>query len=98
MTDPLHSLILRRLATVKNDVIAVAIGHDVSHVCRIGSGERGIKLEELGLFLGALGLRVVEVGGDSLTLPAEQVRALKVLARAGLRILGGTDELKMTGD
>lgn len=88
MTDTLHGLILRRLAAIKNEAVGLAIGHDGSHVCRIGSCERGVKIDELERFLGALGLRVIEVGGDSVTLPAEQVRALKVLARGGLRFLG----------
>lgn len=91
MTDPLQTLILRRLAAVKNDAVAQAIGHDESHVSRIGTGERGVRLAELGAFLGALGLKVIEVGGDSVTLPAEKLRALKVLARDGLRHIGGDE-------
>ncbi|NMF98412.1 hypothetical protein GPA27_13555 [Aromatoleum toluolicum] len=91
MTDPLQTLILRRLASVKNEEVGRAIGHDESHVSRIGRGERGLRLEELGAFLESLGLKVVEVGGDSVTIPAEKLRALKVLARDGLRHIGGDE-------
>lgn len=91
MTDALHSLILRRLAAVKNEHVAQAIGHDESHVSRIGTGDRGVRLVELGAFLEALGLKVIEVGGDSVTIPAEKLRALKVLARDGLRHIGGEE-------
>lgn len=88
MTDPIQTLILRRLAAVKNDEVGKAIGHDESHVSRIGKGERGIRLDELGPFLTALGLQVVEVVSDSVTLSARKVRALKEFAFDGLRSLG----------
>lgn len=91
MTDPLQTLILRRLASVKNEEVGRAIGHDESHVSRIGRNERGLRLEELGAFLDALGLKVIEVGGDSVTLPKEEVRSLQVLARKGLRLIGGDE-------
>ena len=91
MTDPQQSLILRRMAVVKNDVVGRAIGHDESHVSRIASGERGIRIGEIAAFLGALGLQVVEVGGDSVTLPTRKLRALKELAFDGLRQIGGDE-------
>lgn len=92
MTDPLQSLILRRLAATKFSPVASAIGHEESHVSRIASDERGIRLSQLGPFLSALGLRVVEVGGDAVTIPAEKLRALQVLARDGLRFIGESEE------
>jgi hypothetical protein len=42
-------------------------------------------------FFLSLGLRLVEVGGESVTLPAEEVRAMRVLARKGLRFIAGDD-------
>ena len=84
MNRNLHAEILRRAAAVKNTTIAAAIGHDDGHVSRIHSGERGLKLEELEVYLGALGLKVIACDGDLMSLPAEEVRALRVLARKAL--------------
>lgn len=55
----LHVL-MQRLATVKNQVVSVAIHKDESTVSRIASGESGVKLEDLQAFLGSLGLKVVD--------------------------------------
>jgi transcriptional regulator with XRE-family HTH domain len=82
---PLQTLVLRRLASVKHKAVAEALGTDESKVSRIASGERGINLERLEAFLRELGLVVVEVGGNAVTIPAEKYRALQVLAREALR-------------
>jgi len=79
-----EALILRRLATVKNQVVGEAIGHDDSHVSRIAANERGIRLRELEAFFKALGLRVIECDGATVTLPADELDALKLFARKGL--------------
>lgn len=91
MSNSVHSLILRRLASVSNSAVGRAIGHDESHISRIAKGERGIRISELDAFFQALGLRVDEYGGDAVTLPAEEVRAMRVLARKGLRYVGGDE-------
>lgn len=83
----LHAAILRRLAQIKSAPVAAAIGHDESHISRVASGERGIRISELQAFLAALGFEVVETGGNSVTLPREKLRALKVLARDALNFM-----------
>lgn len=54
--------ILRTVATVKNQVVAQAIGVDDSTITRITSGESGVKLDRLQPFLACLGLKVVPWG------------------------------------
>lgn len=91
MNAAVKDLIMRRLASAKNVDIGRAIGHDESHVSRIMSGERGVRISEMDAFFRSLGLHVVELGGDAVTLPAEEVRAMRVLARKGLRLIGGDE-------
>ena len=79
-----EALILRRLATVKNQVVGEAIGHDDSHVSRIAANERGIRLRELDAFLKTLGLRLIECDGETATLPRDELEALKLFARKAL--------------
>jgi hypothetical protein len=80
-----HSLILRRLATLKNETVAREIGHDGGHVSRIASGERGVRLPELESFLTALGLAVVEMDGPAVTMSMERAKAIELLAMEALR-------------
>jgi transcriptional regulator with XRE-family HTH domain len=82
--EPLQTLILRRLASTRNRVVAEALGVDDTTVSRISSGERGIPLDKLEKFLGALGIAGVEVGGRHVTISAEKYQALLVLAREAL--------------
>lgn len=56
----LAQTVLHRLASVKNEEVGKAIGKDHSTISRIGSGEAGIKLDDLHGFLSALGLKVVD--------------------------------------
>ena len=84
-SQPLQTLILRRMASVKHKAVAEAIGADESTVSRMVSGERGLALDKLESFLAALGMTVIEVGGDAVTIPREKYRALQVLAREALR-------------
>lgn len=79
-----ESLVLRKLAGVKNATVAHAIRHDEGHVSRIASGERGLRLAELGPFMAALGLRVIECDGAVESMPAEEAAALRTLARKAL--------------
>lgn len=79
-----ESLVLRRLAGVKNATVAAAIRHDEGHVSRIASGERGLRLCELEPFLAALGLRVIECDGPVASLPADELAAVRLLARKAL--------------
>jgi len=79
-TSNLHSLILQRVATVKNSSIAVAIAHDEGHISRITSGERGLRITELEPFFKALSLRVIECDGQVSTIPTKELEAYKLLA------------------
>lgn len=81
----LHSLLLQRIASVKNLAIAQAINHDEGHVSRITSGERGLRIGEIEGFLKSLGLRVIECAGPIASVPADELAALKLLARKGLQ-------------
>lgn len=54
--------IMQRLARVKSETVAQAIGKDASTVSRVASGELGVKLADLQPFLRALDLKVVDVG------------------------------------
>ena len=82
------SLILRRLATVKQNVVAEALEFSETKMSRISSGEASLKLSELGPFLAALGIVATEVGGNYVTLPRKKLIAMKILARDGLRFDG----------
>lgn len=83
-TSNLESLILRRVASVKNSTVAQAIGHDDGHVSRICSGERGLKLIELQAFLDSLGLKVIECEGETVTIPAKTYESLRHLVKESL--------------
>lgn len=85
MPSKLSALILRRLAVVKNGTVANAINHDESHVSRIASGERGIKIDELEAFLAALGISTFESNGAIVTISRKEYDALRELARLALR-------------
>lgn len=80
----LESLVLRKLAHVKNSTVAQAIGHDDGHISRIASGERGVKLPEMEQFFQSLGLRLIECDGLTVSLPANELEALRILARKAL--------------
>lgn len=84
MSSSLQSLILRQIASVKNSTVAEAIGHDESHVSRVTSDERGLKISELENFFTALGLRVIQCDGQVVQLPKQELEALRVLARKAL--------------
>lgn len=56
----LPQIILRRLASKKNQAVAAAMGRDDSYISKISAGDVGIKLEDLGRFLDALDLKVVD--------------------------------------
>lgn len=88
----LESMILRRAGDATYTKVADAIGKDVSTVSRVFSGQSGVQLVDLEAFLAALGLQVVEVGGDSVTITAEEYHALQVLARKSLKFERGSNE------
>lgn len=81
MEDPVHSLILRRLASVRYEEVARVLGRDVAHVSRIASGERGIRVDEIGPFLRAIGIPVEWPEVDGAEDSNERIHALLILAR-----------------
>jgi len=81
----LHGKILQRVATVKNIAISQAINHDEGHVSHITSGSRGLRINELEGFFSAIGMKVVECDGLMVSIPADELSALKLLARKGLQ-------------
>lgn len=72
---------LRRVASVQYEAIADAMGCDKSTVSRM-FGERGIKLGELPLLLGALGWKIV--GKDQHCVPRDEFEAYRTLARKAI--------------
>lgn len=82
MTSRLSSEILRRIAANKNAAVAEAIQSDESHVSRITSGERGLRLDQLEPFFTTLGLKVVPV--EAQLIDPEYLGALETLSRLKL--------------
>ncbi len=80
----LESLVLRRVASVKNITVAQAIKHDEGHVSRVMSGERGLKLAELQAFFDVLGLKVIECEGPTVTISAKTYESLTHLLKEAL--------------
>lgn len=74
--------VLQKVASVKNQAVAEAIGKDESTVSRIVSGEVGIKLNDLHPFLTALGLKVV--GANQVCVDREVYESYRTLARAAI--------------
>lgn len=81
-TRRLANVLMRRLASVKNADVGRAIGRDESTVSRIGSGELGIKLDDLQGFLTALNLKVVDINQHCID--KEIFASYKALAKAAM--------------
>ncbi len=77
-TRNLSQLLMQRVATVKNQVVAQAIRKDESTVSRIVSGELGIKLDDLQAFLDSLELKVV--GKHQICVDRDEFTAYRALA------------------
>ena len=84
----LESLILRRLAAVHQKTVAVAVGGDETLVSRFASGDRGLRIGQLGPAFDAMGLTVVSA--DAVVIDIEELNALRILARKAL-IVASTD-------
>lgn len=80
----LQTSLLQRISRRTQTQVADAAGIDKSAMCRIVSGERGVFLHELYDLLDALDLAVVECDGEVVSVPSEEMEALRVLARKGL--------------
>jgi len=84
ITNKTEALLLRKVAEVSQKVVADAIGRDTSTVSRIFSHQTGIHIDEMENFLTAMGLQIIECPGETVTIPKEEHRALKLLASKGL--------------
>jgi hypothetical protein len=78
----LAQVVMQRLAKVKNQAVAEAIGKDESTVSRIVSGDTGIKLADLQPFLSALSLKVVDAG--QVCVDRAVYESYRTLARAAI--------------
>jgi transcriptional regulator with XRE-family HTH domain len=78
----LSQMVMQRIASVKNQAVADAIGKDQSTVSRIVSGETGIKLDDLQPFLAALDLKVV--GANQVCVDRDVYESYRTLARAAI--------------
>lgn len=74
----LSQVILHRLARLKNQSVASAIGKDESTVSRIASGEAGIKIDDLEPFLRALHMKAVDA--DQVCVDKKVFESYRILA------------------
>lgn len=85
MNSSLQTRLLQAIASRHQVVVASESNIDKYAIHRITSGERGVKLEELEMFLSALGMAVIECeNGETVTIPKAKYDALRTLAREGL--------------
>lgn len=77
-------LIRRAIASHTNKRVAEAIGCDETFVSRFLSGERGLKLSDIGAALSAMGLKLVDA--DEVTVPAKRLASLEYLAAESLGV------------
>lgn len=88
MTNDLHGLILRRFATVSQVEVARITGIDHTHLSKFVGADpitgRGLRIDQIGPVLAALGLVVIECDGDAVTMPAKRAEALAYLAAEAL--------------
>ena len=83
-TSNLESLILRRFAVVGQVAVEKETGIDNTLLSRFLSVERGLRIDQIGPVLKALGLVVIECDGATVTMPAKRADALAYLAAEAL--------------
>lgn len=81
-TSNTESLLLRRLAQVHQTTVAEAIGSSTTHISHFASGERGLRIHQLGPALEALGLKLVDVNEQ--TVDPKYLESLRNLAMRGI--------------
>ena len=77
-----ESMILRRLAQVHQKTVATAIGSDETLVSRFASGERGLRINQIGPALEAMGLKLVDASEQ--TVDSKYLESLRNLAMRGI--------------
>ena len=78
----IESLLHRMIASVSGTVVAQAIGTDDGHISRFQSGERGLKIDQIGPFIDVLGLKIVSK--TDVTVDAEYLESIETLSRRGI--------------
>lgn len=83
----INSVVLQRLASVKNAVVADALGCSDSGISRIAGDEKALTLRQWCETLAALDLEIVESeqGGAVVNVPRDEYEALRTLARRSLQ-------------
>ena len=79
-----ESLLLLRLAQTTHTTVAKAISTDDAHISRFASGERGLRINQIGPALEAMGLKIVDI--NDATVPAKRLEALEYLAGESLGV------------
>lgn len=77
-TSSVETMILRQLAFCTQKAVADAIGAEETHVSRFASGERGLRITQLGPALKAMGLKIVPA--DEVTVDAAEFKAVQTIA------------------
>lgn len=87
MTKPsnIEALILRRFAVVSQTEVAKQTGMDNTFLSRFLHGERGLRIDQLGPVLDAIGLSLIECDGEIVKLPKAKAAALFLLAKEALQ-------------
>ena len=83
-TSATMRMILRQLAIVHQNTVASAIGSDETHISKFASWERGLRIHQIGPALEVMKLKLVSA--DEVTLPADELNALQILARKSLGV------------
>ena len=78
----IESLFHRLIAQIDGTVVAAAIGTDDTHISKFRSGERGLKIDQIGPFIDALGLKIVSKA--DVTVDAEYLESIETLSRRGI--------------
>lgn len=81
-TSNIESLFHRLIAKAKGTEVAKAVGVDDSHISRFQAGTQGLKIDQIGPFLDALGLQIVSK--TDIFVDAEYLESIETLSRRGI--------------
>ncbi|MEI6738009.1 MAG: hypothetical protein WCL29_05970 [Pseudomonadota bacterium] len=84
MANNLHTLLLQRFAAVSQVQVAVDTGIDNTHLSRFVGVGSGLRIDQIGPVLEALGLTVIECDGAMVTMSAKRADAIAYLAAEAL--------------
>ena len=75
-------LIHHQLALTTGERVAAAIQSVETHISKFRAGERGIRIDQVGPFFGAIGLKLVPA--DEVTVDPKYLEALRTMAARGI--------------